>query len=327
MIYQTDEQYLSDNDILDMILEKELQVVEALEDVYAGLINPLIMRGPPGTGKSEIIERTSRATGIVSTDLLSSEYEKPTKEESDAGAPAYPYKCTNLVTRLGALNRGADYNTWGLVADLFGNSKSGALCMDDNDSILEDSTAVAILMKATEQKAEREVTYAKASSTHELQMRGVPPVFKLTTPIIITTNIDMKTMVDVALMKEEASKSKNNKSAKPYVMPTKLKRWSALMDRGVYIDLGMNTPRSIRVYCEHKILKNDILTDSDYLNHNYGRSLTVAERDEVMGWVRSRQSKLSGPLTLRTYNQVASVFLRRPTSFDKSASARFLKAV
>ena len=44
------ESTLSDQDILDIVLDAEQQMTEALEDVLAGLINPLIIKGPPGVG-------------------------------------------------------------------------------------------------------------------------------------------------------------------------------------------------------------------------------------------------------------------------------------
>jgi len=324
MAKQIDEQYLSDEDILERVLDGEQQVEEALEDLYEGLISPLIFRGPPGTGKSELVERTSVNAGIESIDLLSSEWEAPTKEERDAGAPAYPYKCLYEHRVKGALIRGADYNIWGLTADLYANRNQGMLFMDDNDGILMDETAVAILMKATEQKPVKEVSYAKANSTHELLMRGVPATFQGNTPIAIATNIDMRTQVQVALIKEEEA-SKPGK--KPYVMPTYLKRWSALMDRGLYIDIGMNTPRSIRVYCEHKIKKFNMLTESAWLEANYGRCLTKEENENVMRWIREHQGQLSQPLSLRTYNSVAGVWIKRNKTFEQSAKTRFLRAV
>lgn len=328
MATQIDEQYLSDQDILDRVLDGEQQAEEALEDLYEGLISPVILKGPPGTGKSELIERTSINAGMRSVDLLGSEFEKPGKEDIENGMSAYPYHMVHKREVNGMLIRGADYNTWGLVSDLFANSNMGSrdaiggIFMDDNDSILMDETAVALLMKATEQKNTKTISYAKAASTHELQLRGVPSSFECNTPIVIATNIDMRTQVQIALMKEEEA-SKPGK--KPYVMPTHLKRWSALMDRGLYIDVGMNTPRSIRVYCEHKINKVNMLTESVWLEKTYGRCLTKDENKQVLKWVREHQGQLAQPLSLRTYNSVAGVFIKRNKTWEKSAQVRFLR--
>lgn len=331
MAKRIDEQYLSDGDILERVLDAEQQVEEACEDLYEGLISPVIIKGPPGTGKSELIERTSINAGMKSIDIINSDYEKPSKDDIDGGMSSYPYHLVNKREVDGMLIRGADYNTWGLVGDLFGNNNMdsdkdtiGGIFLDDNDTILMDETAVAILMKATEQKSVKSISYAKAASTHELQLRGVPGAFECNTPIVIATNIDMRTQVELAHMKEEEA-SKPGK--KPYVMPTHLKRWSALMDRGLYIDVGMNTPRSIRVYCEHKIKKVNMLTESKWLEETYGRCLTKKENDIVMKWIRERQGQLAQPLSLRTYNSVAGVYIKRNKTFEKSAQTRFLRSV
>jgi hypothetical protein len=304
------ESTLSDNDILDIVLDAEQQMQEALEDVIAGLINPLIIKGPPGVGKTEAVKIATRQAGIVSTDYLSSSWTKPDDDE-----PSYPYRLDNEVTVNGALIRGADYSKWALAADLFANRDSGLLCLDDNDSILKDPDAVAMIMSATEQSTERTVKYTKANSTHELQMYGVEPTFQVSTPLIILTNMDMKAMIRLA--------TANKKS----VPPPHITRWAALVSRGTYIDLKMNTPRSVRVYCEHKINQVNMLTDSKWLEEKFGRSLTTDEAKECMKWVRHNQSKLADPLDLRTYNKVASIMINRSANWEKSAKVRFLKAV
>lgn len=311
------ESLLSDSDILDIVLDAEQQMVEALEDSIAGLINPVILRGPAGCGKSELIKQATKKAGIISTDLLSSKWSKP---DDDSGLPAYPYHCDHLVTVEGALIRGADYTKWALAADLFGNRNEGILCLSDNDSILRDKDAVAMIMDATEMATDREVKYIKANSTHELQMYGVEPVFKVNTPIIILTNMDMKLMIQIADVE-----SKNTK--KPKIKPDHITRWEAMLSRGQYIDLKMNSPRSVRTYCEYKINQVNMLTNSPHLEEKYGRSLTKDEADQCMKWVRFNQGKLSQPLDLRTYNKVAGIMINRNATWEKSAKVRFLKGL
>ena len=301
---------LSDNDILDIVLNAEQQMSEALEDTITGLINPLILKGPPGVGKSEAVKIATRQANIESIDYLSSTWEKPDEED-----PTYPYNCTNLVKVKGALIRGADYSKWALAADLFANRNSGILCLDDNDAILKEPEAVAMIMAATEQSNERIVKYTKANSTHELQMYGVDPTFSVNTPIVILTNMDMKLMI-------QTHTANKKKPPPPYIT-----RWQALLSRGTYIDLKMNTPRSIRVYCEHKIRQVNMLTDSKWLEEKFGRSLTNDEAEACMKWVRFNQSKLADPLDLRTYNKVASIMISRANNWEKSAKVRFLRAV
>lgn len=307
------ESLLSDNDILDIVLEKEQEMLEATEECFDGLINPVIVKGPPGTGKSEGIDILAKQMKIKSTDLISTHWEKP-----DDDMPTYPYVNGPIVTVDGALMRGADYEPWSLAVDLYGNRDSGALVFDDNDDILKDTIAVAMIMDATEQKASRPISYPKANTTHELKMRGVQPTFEVNTPIIILSNIDMKLHVDWAKQKED-------EGGKPG--PGYLKRWAALMSRGTYVDLDMNTPRSTRVFCENKVRKTKMLMQSSYLDEVYGRCLTKQEQDDCMKWIRFNQASLKLPLDLRTYNKVAGMMIKRGSTWEKSAKARMLKVL
>jgi len=316
MAIENQEEYLSDNDILDIVLDAEQQMEEALEDVINGVINPLIIKGPPGCGKSEAVKIATRQAGIVSTDYLASSWEKPTEDEIKHGTPTFPYYCTKKATVSGALIRGADYSKWALAADLYANKDSGLLCLSDNDSILKDKDAVAMIMDASEQSTERTVKYVKANSTHELQMYGVEPTFQVSTPLIILTNMDMKKMIDVAVA-----------TANKKPLPDHIERWRALISRGTYIDLQMNSPRSIRVFCEHKIKQTNMLTNSSWLEEKFGRSLTKEESEQCMHWIRHNQGKLADPLDLRTYNKVAGIMLNRNKTWEQSAKVRFLRNV
>ena len=310
---QLNEDFLSDSDILDIVLEKVQEMDEAIEDVSNGLINPLIIKGPPGTGKTENISILTKKAKIKSYDLLSSEFAEPPK-----GAPTYPHELVSLREVDGALIRSGDYSTWALYADLYANRNGGILCLDDNDSILTDEAAVAIIQKATEQKSKREVGYTKAAKLHELQLMGVPPVFETSCPIIILTNMDIPGIIAYQRQRE---KQKGTMVAK-YI-----KRWEALLSRGNQVDLQMNTPRSVRVFCEYKIKEANILTKSGFLDDKFGRSLTKAEMETVLKWVRFNQGKLAQPLDIRTYNKVAVQMLHRKGNWESSAGRQLLKSV
>jgi hypothetical protein len=312
------ESLLSDNDILDIVLDAEQQATEAMEDTLSGLVNPLILRGPPGTGKSKMVEIISQQMNIKSTDIISSVWSKHSDEDIKAGMSNYPYRCDHLVQVDGALVRAGDYSKWSLVADLYANKDGGALCLSDNDSILKDKDAVSIILSATEQNNKKIVSYTKSNSTHELQMMGVEPTFEVNCPIIIITNIDMDLMIKVA-----DAESKNPK--KPKTKPEHITRWEALISRGTYIDLKMNSPRSVRTYCEYKIKQVNMLTDSSYLEKKFGRSLTNDEAESCMKWIRHNQGSLAQPLDLRTYNKVAGIMINRKDTWEKSSKVRFLK--
>lgn len=307
---QTNEEFMSDSDILDIVLDAEQEMLEAVQDTFDGHVNPLIIKGPPGVGKTQSIEEMAINAGVTSTDFLGSEFNPNEKNE-----PTYPYRCDYLHKVEGALIRGADYSVWAMVADLYANKDSGILVFDDNDLILKDKTAVALIMKATEQKAKKMVSYTKANSTHELQMYGVQSTFEVNTPIVILTNIDMQDQVSYFNAKHQRDK-------KP--KPDYIERWEAMISRGKYIDLQMNSPRSIRVFCEHKIKSVKMLTDSAWLEKTCGRSLTEEEQEVALKWIRKNQGKLKNALDLRVYNKLANIMIRR-NDWEKSAELAFLK--
>jgi hypothetical protein len=312
---QDPDQFKSDQDILDEILDQYQEYEEALQDVMDGIVNPLIVRGPPGIGKSESVKISSKKAGIKSVDLVNSKFEMPVGDD----VSKYPYDLVHEDIVDGALIRGADYSTWSLVCDLYANKSSGLVCIDDNDEILKKPDSLAILMKATEQEVWKEVSYPKAASTHELQLRGVEPKFKVKTPLIILSNIDFDLHVRAGRLKEE-------EAGKP--MPTYLSRWEALMmSRGKYIDLQMNSPRRVRIFCEHLIAKTKMLEKSRWLKDMFGKTLTKTQSKEVIDWVRKNQGTLKHRLDLRTYNKVAAKMLRRKKEWQKSASVDLLRVV
>ena len=302
--------FKSDAEILDEVLEAEQEFFEAVEDAAEGFTSIVIAKGPPGVGKSFGVEQICKQSGIVSTDLIASEF-----EENEEGG--YPYKCVNLKKSAGAVRRGSDYANWALVADLYANRNSGVINMEDNDRVLKDDVFVGLLMQATEQKAERIVSYAKAQSTHELQFRGVESEFDFQGSIIITTNIKMLEAVREAEYKEEQSNGK-------WQSPAYIKRWAALMSRGNYVDLQMNSPRSVRVYCENKITTTKMLQESAYLEKKFGRSLTQDEENTAIDWLRKNQPNLQISLDLRTYNKLAGIMIRRCDRWEKSAIVNLL---
>lgn len=308
----------NEQEILDEILDKFAELEEAVEDVMDGILNPLIVKGPPGVGKSKGIEIASKQFGVKSTDLISSTFTPWTKQErEDMGIGAYPWRCDYEEKINGALMRGADYGLWQLVTDLYANREDGVLCMDDNDEILRDPTVMALLQKATEQEKTNVIAYGKAASTQELQLRGVPARFETRCPVIILSNIDFHKHITHARYKE-------SQSGKP--VPGYIARWEALMEsRGKYIDLAMNSPQRVRIYCEHLVKTTKMLENSEWLESRFGRALTAKQADQVIKWVRHNQPNLKTRLDLRTYNKVAAKLLRRQKNWQESARIDLVK--
>lgn len=309
MTFNNDD-YKSDNEILDEVLEAEQEFFEAVEDAALGYTSIVIAKGPPGVGKSFGVSEICKQSGVISTDLIASEF-----EENPQGG--YPYQCQKLVQHNGALRRGSDYSNWALTTDLYANRNGGVINMEDNDKVLKDDVFVGLLMQATEQTATRTISYAKAQSTHELQMRGVEAVFDFQGSIIITTNIKMLEAVREAELKEEKSNGR-------WQAPTHIKRWAALMSRGNYVDMQMNSPRSVRVYCENKITTTGMLRNSAYLDKKFGRSLTQQEETDALAFLRKNQKDLQINLDLRSYNKLAGIMIRRGNNWEKSARVNLL---
>lgn len=309
----------SDLDILNELKDKQQEYEEALEDVMNGLINPLIIKGPPGVGKTESAVIASRKAKIKSLDLVASEFVPWTKDDIQNGQPPLPWNMIHEENINGALVRTADYGNWQFVTDLYANKNEGLLVIDDNDDILKDNVFMSLIMNATEQKAEREIGYGKAASTKELQIRGVPARFKTRCPIIILSNIDFDKHIQYANMKE-------NETGKP--APSYIKRWEALMhSRGKFLDLNMNSPQRIRIWCEDLIQRTGMLRNSEYLNGTLGRSLTQVEEEECLAWVRKNQPHLKTRLDLRIYNKVAIKIISRGKTWETSAKIDFLRVV
>ena len=315
-----EDSYKSDQEILDEIIDKNDEFEEAVEDVIEGFTNVLIAKGPPGIGKTKSLEIATKLAGVVSTDMIAGEYQPWTKEEKEQlGVGSFPWKCLHEPKVDGALIRTGAYGCWQFVTDIFANRDSGALVIDDNDTVLKDDEFMSLIMNATEQEAFREIAYSKAASTNELQLRGVPARFTTKTPIIILSNIDF----DMHIQHANAQEDKTGKPAPSYI-----KRWEALMhSRGKYIDLDMNTPQRVRLWCEHLIDRTKMLEQSEWLTSTVGRPCTPDEVEEVKSWVRRNQKHLKTRLDLRMYNKVASKLIRKGSKFERSAKIDFLKVV
>jgi len=282
---------MSDEDIVEFAKSKDLEYFEALEDVAKGYSQGVICIGPPGVGKTYESEKVLAGAGITHTDFLNSEWEKVPDSNP------VEWECTELSTGPGPLVRASDYSEWALHADLFANRNGGVVMIDDNDSIMKNTIALSVMMKATEHKAVRPVDFTRAQFNSELSKYGVPTKFDFSGGIVILSNFDMKGMVQQSL---------GSTKAKPFVT-----RWGALLDRMEYVDMEMNHPRAVRVYIEYKIRHNAIYTNKkSYIAQKFGRPLTEAEQEAMLTWVRKNQYNFQLPLSLRTTNEIAALIVR-----------------
>lgn len=282
---------MSDQDIIEFAENKDLEYFEALEDVAKGYSTGVICIGPPGVGKTFDSEQVLAQAGVTHTDFLNSDWEKV------ADSNPVEWECTRLETGAGPLVRASDYSEWALHADLFANRDGGVVMIDDNDSIMKNTTALSVMMKATEHKEKRPVDFTRAQFNTELSKYGVPAKFDFSGGIVILSNFPMK-----GIVQQQYGSTK----AKPFVT-----RWAALLDRMEYVDMEMNHPRAVRVYVEHKIRKSGMyLNPHGYIAKRFGRALTEVEQEQMLTWIRKNQYNFQLNLSLRTTNEVAALIVR-----------------
>lgn len=282
---------MSDEDIIEFAENKDLEYFEALEDVAKGYSTGVICIGPPGVGKTWESEQVLINAGIVHTDFLNSDWEKV------AESNPVEWECTRLETGAGPLVRASDYSEWALHADLFANRDGGVVMIDDNDSIMKNTIALSVMMKATEHKENRPVDFTRAQFNSELSKYGVPTKFDFNGGVVILSNFDMK---------QQVQQYYGSTKAKPFIT-----RWAALLDRMDYVDMEMNHPRAVRVYVEHKIRKSCMYQNPNgYIAKKFGRPLTEEEQEAMLAWVRKNQYNFQLGLSLRTTNEIAALIVR-----------------
>jgi hypothetical protein len=282
---------MSDQDIVNFSEEKFLEIKEALDELYNADITGLIVKGPPGIGKSFFCEEYLKKLGTKYKDLLQSKWEKV------ADSNPVIWELVELEQGEGPLVRKSDSSEWSIFADLFANRNEGEILMlDDNDDIMKDVTGLSILMAATEHKMDKKVDFTKAQFNTELRKYGVPPKFSYNGGVLILTNFDMEGEVRKYANDDEKSK------------PAHITRWEALLDRCDYIDMELDHPRVVRVYIENLIKKTGMY--SKQLGYKAERLLTQEEVEMMMEWVRKNQINLKLSLTLRTTNELVKLISR-----------------
>lgn len=302
---------MSDEDIIQFAENKDLEYFEALQDVAKGYSTGVICIGPPGVGKTFESEQVLANCGITHTDFLNSDWEK-VQDSSPV-----EWECVRLETGVGPLVRASDYSEWALHADLYANRSGGVVMIDDNDSIMKNTIALSVMMKATEHKEKRPVDFTRAQFNTELSKYGVPTKFDFNGGIVILSNFDMKGMVQ---------QHYGSTKAQPFIT-----RWAALLDRMEYVDMEMNHPRAVRVYVEHKIRKSQMyMNPLGYIAQKFGRALTEVEQESMLLWVRKNQYNFQLPLSLRTTNEIAALIVRTDgveTEWQIKAARKLCKSI
>jgi len=300
---------MSDEDIVNFSEQKFMEVAESLEELADAGVTGLIIKGPPGIGKSFFCENYLTQLGVNHTDLLLSDYEYDEENKE--------WNCVKLQQGKGPLVRKSDSRNWSIFADLYANSKEGEIVMlDDNDDIMKDVTGLSMLMAATEHKDVKSVDFTRANFNNELRKYGVPAKFNYNGGVLILTNFDMLGEV----RKWNDGSYANRKKSKPGYIT----RWEALLDRCDYIDMELDHPRVVRVYLENLIRSKGMYTSDN--GYNSIRPLTEDELNTMFAWIRKNQPDLKLPLTFRTTNELAKL-ISRYENWEDRAYRKLLKHI
>lgn len=299
---------MSDSDIVNFSENKFLELQESLEELANAETTGLIVKGPPGVGKSFFCEKYLTQLGVRYTDLLLSEYEQDqdTKE----------WNCVHLHQGKGPLVRKSDSRNWSIFADLYSNSKPGQIVMlDDNDEIMKDVTGLSIIMAATEHNLDKDVSFTRANFNSELRKYGVPAKFEYAGGVLILTNFDME---------GEVKKWNDGTYPSTKKKPAHITRWEALLDRLDYIDMELDHPRVVRVYLENLIRSKKMYTEN--IGYNSNRLLSDEELESMFTWVRKNQPMLKTALTFRTTNELAKL-ISRYDNWEERAYRKLLRHI
>jgi hypothetical protein len=178
---------------------------------------------------------------------------------------------------------------------LYENRREGdIIVLDDADSILETEEGANMLKHATDTLATRTVSYNKESSI--LADKGIPREFEYKGAIIAATNKDWD--------REIASGSKMQK------------HYEALLDRAIYLDLGLHSKQALMARVEDVCRTTPMLKD---------RGLDDQQIEMLLGWLKDNYVA-TRTLSLRTAVQLAGMILSQPTEWKFDAKMTLLTA-
>lgn len=166
------------------------------------------------------------------------------------------------------------------------------LVLDDSDGVFGDETALALLKAAMDTGAVRRLTYRKNSKF--LKDEDIPQEFLYEGTIIFITNMNMQAIVDSGNTKMTA-------------------HLNAVMNRAMYLDLKIHTPREMMVWIKYIIPKQKILVKL---------GLSEAQQNEVLNWMTTDAEALRF-LSIRTAEHIGGIMLANPKDWQKPARVLF----
>ena len=164
----------------------------------------------------------------------------------------------------------------GLYQKLFDcQSKGSVLLIDDCDEIFGDLESLNILKASLDTGDTRMVHWGKESNI--LDAAGIKSPFEFEGSVMFVTNIDF--VAEIA---------KDSKMSPHY---------SALVDRAIYVDLGIHSKREVLVRISQVVFTPEFLQDNN---------LTPADAKAMMAWLNTNQKRLR-TISIRTIIQLASL--------------------
>ncbi len=182
----------------------------------------------------------------------------------------------------------------GLYLQLWNHQNEGdVLVLDDIDSIFNDQESLNLLKGALDTGRTRQISWMSASSF--LREEGVDNTFEFKGTVIFITNMNFDEMIEKG---------------------TKLSpHFAALVNRAVYLDLGIHSTREIMVRINQVVRNTTMLEDL---------GVSKMHADEIMDWMDSHKETLRS-LSIRTILQLASFIKTSPRCWKMIAEATMIK--
>lgn len=182
----------------------------------------------------------------------------------------------------------------GLYMQLWNHQNEGdVLVLDDIDSIFNDIESLNLLKGALDTGRTRQISWMSASSY--LRENDIDNTFEFKGTVVFITNMNFDKMI------EKASKMSPH--------------FAALVNRCVYLDLGIHTTREIMIRINQVIRNTSILKDL---------GVSMKHADEIVNWMVTNKDDLRS-LSIRTLLQLASFIKTSESSWKMIATATMLK--
>ncbi len=182
----------------------------------------------------------------------------------------------------------------GLYMQLWNHQNEGdVLILDDIDSIFGDIESLNLLKGALDTGRTRQISWMSASKY--LQENDIDNTFEFKGTVLFISNMNFDKMI------EKASKMSPH--------------FAALINRCVYLDLGIHTTREIMIRINQVVRNTSILRDL---------GISQDHADEIMNWMIENQDNLRS-LSIRTILQLASFIKTSEANWKMIAEATMIK--